>query len=145
MRKSILIIATVVLGLTTLNATNLKMTLNSEISVEINDDNIVEVYDWKVTTRNGESSGTAQSLEEAKRMIKLFSNGEIVLEQQITSFKMLASEASNNNNRLYYWKVESNYGNSDGFASSEATAKKMIALVAKGDIVSYKVIASKKL
>ncbi|WP_178986040.1 hypothetical protein [Winogradskyella helgolandensis] len=143
MKHSILIFATVVLGFSTLNATTENTIATNETSLEITIDHIIEVYDWKVITKSGTSEGTSLNLEEAKRMIALFSAGEIILEKQIKSFKVLSSEATDTSKRLYFWKVESNYGKSEGFASSKSAAERLIALVSKGDIITYKVIASK--
>lgn len=145
MKRTILILATVVLGLTTLNAATENKIPTNETSLETATDNIAEVYDWSVTTKSGKSNGTSHNLKEAKRMIALFSNREIVLEQHIKSYKILNSQAINLSDTSYFWKVESNCGKSAGFTLSITAAKKMIALVAKGDIVTYSVIASKKI
>lgn len=106
MRKSILTITALVMGVITLNATNFKETLNSEIPVKITKEAIVEVYQWSVTTPNGKSSGTALSLADAKRMIKLFSSGEIIIEKLITSYKVLVSEAINNSHSSNDQKIK---------------------------------------
>ncbi|MBU2927899.1 hypothetical protein [Winogradskyella psychrotolerans] len=143
MKRTLLIFATVALGFTTLNATTATSILTNATSLEITKDNIIEVYDWKVITKNGKSEGTSLNLEEAKRMIALFSAGDIIIENQITSYNVLRSEAKDTTKRLYFWKVESNYGQSEGFAYSQAAAERLIALAAKGDIITYKVIASK--
>lgn len=144
MKRTLLIFATVVLGFTSLNAATENQTLTNEATLDITTDNIIDVYDWKVITNNGESSGTSLNLHDAKRMIAMFSNGEAILEQQIISYKVLQSEATDHSKRLYFWKVECNYGKSEGFASSKSDAERMIALVAKGDIITYKLITSEK-
>ncbi|SDG61986.1 hypothetical protein [Winogradskyella thalassocola] len=144
MKRTILIFATVVLGFTTLNASTEHTIVTNETSLEITTDNIIEVYDWKVITKSGKSEGTSLNLETAKRMITLFSAGEIILEKQIKNFKVLRSEATEISQRLFFWKVKSNYGKSEGFASSKSSAERMIRLASKGDIITYKVIASSK-
>ncbi|MBF8149878.1 hypothetical protein ITJ86_08200 [Winogradskyella sp. F6397] len=145
MKRTILIFATVVLGFTTLNATTKNTIPTNDTSLEITTDNIIEVYDWKVITKNGISKGTSLNVEAAKRMISLFSAGDIIVEKQIKSYKVLRSEAKDTSKRLYFWKVQSNFGKSEGFASSQSAAKRMISLAATGDIITYKVIASKNL
>ncbi|WGD33521.1 hypothetical protein [Olleya sp. YS] len=143
MKRTILIIATVVLGLLNVNAANLKTDGNSEIPVDITKNEIVEVYDWTVVTTNGEFSGTATSLFEAKKRSNLVGQNEVVLERKITNYFILKSEIFKKESRLYFWEVKSEKGYAKGFSSSEFSAKQMIQLVAKGDIMTYKIIASK--
>ncbi|WP_397363757.1 hypothetical protein [Olleya sp. R77988] len=140
MRKSILIIATVVLGLINANATNLKTTINSVTPVEITKDELVEVYDWTVVTTKGEFSGTAPTLFEAKKRSNLVGQNEVVIEQKITNYFVLKSQMLKKDNRIFFWEVKSEKGYAKGFSNSEFSAKQMINLVAKGDIISYKII-----
>ncbi|WP_452230884.1 MULTISPECIES: hypothetical protein [unclassified Lacinutrix] len=143
MRKSILIIATVVFSLLNVNATTSNTILNTTTeNVEIAKDDLIQVYDWSVKTTNGEFSGTALTLFDAKRMANIVGQAEVVLERQINSYYMLASELNKKESRLYYWEVNSKTAKAQGFASTEFTAKRMIQLVAKGDIINYKIIAS---
>ncbi|WP_179349114.1 hypothetical protein [Winogradskyella pacifica] len=144
MKLTILFFATVVLGFSTLNATTKSTIATNETSLEITTDNIIKVYDWIVITKSGKSEGTSLNLEDAKRMITLFSSGEIILKKQIKSFKVLKSEANDTSKRLYLWIVESRHSKSQGFASSKSAAARMITLASKGDIITYKVIASSK-
>ncbi|MDX1279258.1 hypothetical protein [Oceanihabitans sediminis] len=44
---------------------------------------------------------------------------------------------------MYYWGVESNYGKATGYANSLEEANKMVALVGKKDIITYKKVISK--
>ncbi len=142
-RKSILIIATLVLGMLNTNASNLKAKTNPTlVCMEVTKDEIVEVYDWSVTTTNGSFSGTALTLFDAKRSSNLVAQGEMVLERKITNYFVLKSEMSSKKNRIYFWKVQSEKGYAKGFSSNESSAKNMINFVAKGDIISYRIIAS---
>ncbi len=143
MKKSILIIATVVLGFIDANATNLKTNLNTTtVSVDITKDEIIEVFDWSVKTTTGDFSGTASTLFDAKKRANIVGQGAIVLEQKITSYFVLRSELNVKSSRIYFWEVKSEKGYAKGFSSDEFSAKKMIALVAKGDVISYRIIAS---
>ena len=143
MKKSILIIATVVLGFINANATNLKTNLNTTtVSVDITKDEIIEVFDWSVKTTTGDFSGTASTLFDAKKRANIVGQGAIVLEQKITSYFVLKSELNVKSSRIYFWEVKSEKGYAKGFSSDEFSAKKMIALVAKGDVISYRIIAS---
>ena len=143
MKKSILIIATVVLGFINANATNLKTNLNTTtVSVDITKDEIIEVFDWSVKTTTGDFSGTASTLFDAKKRANIVGQGAIVLEQKITSYFVLRSELNVKSSRIYFWEVKSEKGYAKGFSSDEFSAKKMIALVAKGDVISYRIIAS---
>ena len=143
MKKSILIIATVVLGFINANATNLKTNLNTTtVSVDITKDEIIEVFDWSVKTTTGDFSGTASTLFDAKKRANIVGQGAIVLEQKITSYFVLRSELNVKSSRIYFWEVKSEKGYAKGFSSYEFSAKKMIALVAKGDVISYRIIAS---
>ncbi|MFD2724942.1 hypothetical protein [Hyunsoonleella rubra] len=140
MKKSILIIGTVVLSMLNLNATN-ETTLNaSNEVVEITKDAIAQVFEWKVETTKGTYSGTSLSLEQAKRMIALSSSGEVVTGTEIKSFFELKSEMDAKRN--YFWEVETATGKAKGYASSEDYAQKMIALVASGDAIVSKMIIS---
>ncbi|RZN82063.1 MAG: hypothetical protein EVB11_09755 [Winogradskyella sp.] len=144
MKQSILIISTVVFSFLNLNATTLKTNANTAIvETEITENNITKVYEWSVKTLSGKSSGISSSLEAAKEMIALFSRNEAVLEKKITSYYVLKSEARNNN-RTFYWEVQSTNGDAKGYSSSESDAREMIALVAKGEIITYKIITSEK-
>ncbi|PKQ46829.1 hypothetical protein [Confluentibacter flavum] len=141
MKKSILIIATVAFSILNINATNENSTLNTSTEVVIlTNENIAQVFDWKVETDKGVYSGTSLSLESAKEMIALASSGEIVLGTEIKSYLVLKSEI--NAKRNYFWEVETATGSAKGYASSEAYAHKMIALVASGDAIVSKIIIS---
>ncbi|WP_445738522.1 hypothetical protein [Mariniflexile sp.] len=141
MKKSILIIATVALSISNVNAANEKTTLNTSTEVvTLTRDIMAQVFDWKVETDKGMYSGTSLSLESAKEMIALSSSGEIVLGTEIQSYLVLRSEV--NAQRNYFWEVETATGFAKGYASSEDYANKMIALVASGDAVISKIIIS---
>uniref|UniRef100_UPI0040478611 hypothetical protein n=1 Tax=Mariniflexile sp. TaxID=1979402 RepID=UPI0040478611 len=141
MKKSILIIATVALSISNVNAANEKTTLNTSTEVvTLTRDIMAQVFDWKVETDKGVYSGTSLSLESAKEMIALSSSGEIVLGTEIQSYLVLRSEV--NAPRNYFWEVETATGFAKGYASSEDYANKMIALVASGDAVISKIIIS---
>lgn len=143
MKKSILTLAIVALSFSNINATEVITTSNTiEATSTLTRDQIKEVYDWNVRTTQGNYSGTANSLEEAKRMIELSSVGEIVLDRKIESFFQVKEIVSSNKVRLYFWEVTTNSGTAKGFSSSESQAKRMIELVSTGDILSYKIIQS---
>ncbi|AEH00563.1 MULTISPECIES: hypothetical protein [unclassified Lacinutrix] len=144
MRNSILIIATVVFSFLTVNATNLKSQANTVTRVNIHKDEIIEVFDWTVKTTTGEFSGTASSLFDAKRRANIVGQNAIVIEQKITNYFILKSEMQSNNNRVFFWEVNTEKGYAKGFSSNEFNAKKMMHLVAKGDITSYRIIENKK-
>ena len=143
MKNSILIIATVVLSFLNVNATNVKTTLNPETHVEITKDEIVEIFDWTVKTTTGDFSGTAASLFDAKRRANMVGQGAVVIEQKITNYFVLKSEIQSKSNRRYFWEVKSERGYAKGFSADEFSSKKMMSLVAKGDIVSYRIIENK--
>lgn len=144
MKNSILIIATIVFSFLNVNATNLKTTLNTETRVEITKDEIVEIFDWTVKTTTGEFSGTATTLFDAKKRANMVGQGTVVIAQKITNYFVLKSDMQSQDNRVYFWEVKSEKGYAKGFSSSEFSAKKMMSLVAKGDIVSYRIIENKK-
>ncbi|MFY0712393.1 hypothetical protein J1D01_01840 [Seonamhaeicola sp. NFXS20] len=143
MKKSILIIGTVVLSILNLNATNENKTLNTLNEViEITKNNIAQVFEWKVETTKSTYSGTSLSLEQAKEMIALATSGEVVTSKEIKSYFVLKSEVNTSNKRNYFWEVETVSGTARGYSSSEAYANKMIALVASGDAIVNKIIIS---
>jgi hypothetical protein len=145
-KNSVLIIATVVFGVLNANATNLETPLNTTtVSVDFTENDIVTVFDWSIKTTKGEFSGTALSLFDAKRMANLNSQGDLVLEEKITSYYVLKSEMHSKQNRIYFWEVTTKKGYAKGFSSTEFSAQKMIELVAKDAIISYKIIASNDL
>jgi len=143
MKNSILIIATVVFSFLNVNATNLEMTLNTKTNLEIIKDEIVEVFDWTVKTTTGDFSGTAKTLFDAKRRANMVGQGAVVLEQKINNYFILKSEMQSKSNRMYFWEVKSKRGYAKGFSTNEFLAKKMMHIVAKGDIVSYRIIENK--
>lgn len=152
MKKSILTLAIVALSFSNINATEVTSTSNtidpsfSELEKQttstLTRDQITEVYDWNVRTNQGNYSGTANSLEEAKRMIELSSVGEIVLDRKIESFFQVKETVSSNTVRLYFWEVTTNSGTAKGFSNSESQAKRMIELVSTGAILNYRIIQS---
>lgn len=143
MKTTILTLAIVALSFSNINAKEVTSTSNTiETTSTLTRDQITEVYDWNVRTNQGNYSGTANSLEEAKRMIELSSVGEIVLDRKIESFFQIKETVSSNTVRLYFWEVTTNSGTAKGFSSSESQAKRMIELVSTGDILKYKIIQS---
>ena len=146
MKKAILIIATVVFSFLNANATNLETNLNTtKASANITANDLVQVYDWTVKTTTGEFSGIASTLFNAKVSANMVGQNSIVLEQKITSYYVLRSEIQSKTNRVYFWEVKSERGYAKGFSREEFSAKRMIDLVAKGNIVSYRIIESKNL
>lgn len=145
MKRTILIIATVIFGILHANATTVTTNPNKETIVTMTKDDLIKVYDWYVKTTTGEFRGTSKTLFDAKKRANLVSQNEVVLEQKISNYFILKSELNKNESRLYFWEVKSEKGEAKGFSTSEVSAKKMIQLVAKGDIISYKIIASKTL
>ncbi|MDA0178236.1 hypothetical protein [Mesoflavibacter profundi] len=145
MKRTILIIATVIFGILHANATTVTTNPNNETIVTMTKDDLIKVYDWYVKTTTGEFRGTSKTLFDAKKRANLVSQNEVVLEQKISNYFILKSELNKNQSRLYFWEVKSEKGEAKGFSTSEVSAKKMIQLLAKGDIISYKIIASKTL
>jgi len=145
MKKSILIIATVVLSIFNVNATNLKEKENkTTISGKFAMEHIIKVYDWELEIENGKFSGTALSKEEAQKMLSILSQGEIVKHKKVTSYYVMQNESKSGNVRDFYWEVKSKSGYAKGFASSEDNAKLMIQLVTTGEVITSKIIKSKK-
>ena len=145
MKRTILIIATVIFGILHANATTVTTNPNNETIVTMTKDDLIKVYDWYVKTTTGEFRGTSKTLFDAKKRANLVSQNEVALEQKISNYFILKSELNKNQSRLYFWEVKSEKGEAKGFSTSEVSAKKMIQLLAKGDIISYKIIASKTL
>lgn len=144
MKTRILTLAIVALTFSNINAKEVTTTSNTiETTATLTREQIKEVYDWNVKTTQGNYSGTANSLEEAQKMIELVTVGEIVLDKKIESFFLLKEEkVSSNKLRLFFWEVTTNKGTARGFSNSESQAKRMIELVSTGDILSYKIIQS---
>jgi len=143
MKKIALIIAIAVLGLFNLNATNL-LKGKPVVNLEFTSNKIIKIYDWKLELETGFFSGTSLSMEDAQKALSLISKGEFVLQKQITSYYVLQSDVYTANYRMYFWEVKSENGYAKGFASSKEKAKKLIGLIAKGDILTYKIIESNK-
>lgn len=143
MKKSFLIIATVVFTICNLQATN-SLKENPITNLKFNKNKVVKIYDWKLELENGTFSGTSLSMEDAQKAVTLISKGEFVLQKQITSYYVLLSDTHTSNYRMYYWEVKSESGYAKGFASTKEKAEKLINLVAKGDILTYKIIERNK-
>lgn len=147
MKKSILIIVTVAFSILSMNATILNKNLNTSYSasVAIEKEDFIEIYEWTVKTNKGNYAGTAFSLEEAQKMVRLSTSGEIITDLKIESFFVLKSELNQKEARIYYWEVISSNGKAKVTTTSEHNAKRMIELVASGDIITYKIIKSNRL
>ena len=137
MKKLILVISIVASGILNVQATEKNDLSNYE--TELNP--VSQVFVWNVITNNGTFSGTSTTLSHARNMVKLSSAGDTVLEQKIEMHYVLKEDL---NNQVYYWEVESALSKATGFSSTEANAKKLIGLVAEGDIITYKIIVNKK-
>ena len=142
MKKSIITLAIVALTFTNINATEVTTTSNTIETTTLTRDQITEVYDWNVKTNSGNYSGTANSLEEAQKMIELVTVGEFILDRKIESYYQVKADVTSSTQRLYFWEVTTNSGSAKGFSNSEFQAKKMIELVSTGDILTYKIVQS---
>ncbi len=142
MKKSIITLAIVALTFTNINATEVTTTSNTIEATTLTRDQITEVYDWNVKTNQGNYSGTANSLEEAQKMIELVTVGEVVLDRKIESYYQVKNEVASNTQRLYFWEVTTNSGTAKGFSNSESQAKRMIELVSTGAILNFKIVQS---
>jgi hypothetical protein len=145
MKKSILTLAIFALSFT--NNTAKATTTNSnlfETTTALSRDQITEVYDWSVKTTQRNYSGTANSLEEANKIIALVTLNEVILDKKIESFYQVKNQEDANNKRLYFWEAQTDFGYAKGFSNSENQAKKMIDLIGKGDVLNYKIIQSIK-
>lgn len=143
MRHLILTCVLVAFSIFTINAKNTNKTLNTLTEVvNLTNNAIAQVFEWKVITNKGEYAGTALSLNEAKKLMTLSTSGEIVISKSIQSYFILKSEINKTENRNYFWEVKTKTGNAKGYASNKAYAEKMIDLVASGDAVVSKIIIS---
>ena len=141
MKKSIVTLALVALTFGNINAAEVTTTSNTIESTTLTRDQITEVYDWTVKTNSGNYSGTANTLEEAQKMLELAAVGEVVLDRKIESYYQVKSIASNTQ-RLFFWEVTTNSGSAKGFSNSESQAKRMIELLSTGAILNYKIVQS---
>ena len=142
MKKLTLTLAIVALSFSNLNATEVTSTSKSTELTTLSKNDLTEVYDWQVTTNQGNYSGTALSIEEAQKMITLVSAGEIILSRKVESYYQIKADVASNTTRLYFWEATTNSGTAKGFSNSENQAKRMIELVSTGDVLSYKIILS---
>lgn len=143
MKKSFLIIATVVLTIFNLQASNNHY--KNRIVKSNPTPKVVKIYDWQLQLENGAFSGTSLTKEAAQRILNILSKGEFVLQQKITSYYVLQSDTQVKNYRNFYWEVTSENGYAKGFASSKSKAEKLVKLVAQGDIITFKIIKSNSL
>ena len=143
MKTTFLTFAIVALSFSNSNAATVTTSSNTiETSTTLTRDQITEVFDWTVKTNQGNYSGTAKSLSEAKKMIELVAIGEVILDRKIESFFQVREDLSADKVRLYFWEVTTNSGTAKGFSDSEGQAKKMIELVSTGAILNFKIIQS---
>ncbi len=142
MKTRIVTLAIVALSFGTINATEVTTTSNTIEATTLTRDQITEVYDWVVKTNSGNYSGTANSLEEAQKMMELVTVGEVILDRKIESYYQVKQDITSNTQRLYFWEVTTNSGSAKGFSNSESQAKKMIELVSTGAILNFKIVQS---
>lgn len=85
-KKSILIIGTVVLSILNSHATTLTSNLNTTtIGVDITNENLVKVYDWKVETNTGYAKGYSSTQAYAHKMMQLVASGDAIVSKKIIS------------------------------------------------------------
>lgn len=143
MKKSVLIIATALLSFLPINASNDNSILNiSTKDPNITKNQLVQIFEWHVKTNHGQYSGTSNNAIHASSMIVLVSTGDVIIEKKIESYYMLESDFSLNAKRVYLWEVISTKGHAQGYSTSENAARRMIDLVASGDIITSKIIKS---
>jgi hypothetical protein len=86
MKSTFTTLAIIALTFSNSYATEVQLTSNTiESTTTLTRDQITEVYDWNVTTNQGNYSGTANSFEEAQKMIAIVSTGEIILSKKVES------------------------------------------------------------
>ncbi|MBC7524625.1 MAG: hypothetical protein H7239_09330 [Flavobacterium sp.] len=142
MNKTIVTLAILALSFSNINATEVTTSNTIQTTTTLSRDQITEVYDWNVKTNTGNYSGTANSLEEAQKMIKLVTVGEVLLERKIESYFEVKDTVASDKVRLFFWEVTTSHGTAKGFSNSESQAKRMIELVSTGDVLNYKIIQS---
>ena len=143
MKKSILVIATALLSFLQINASNDKTNLNTSNSYsKFLENPTVQIFEWQVKTNLGHYSGTSSSAIKASNMIALVSKGEVILEKMIESYYIEESDLDLNTKRVYLWEVTSTNGHGTGYSASENAARRMINIVASGDIITSKIIIS---
>ena len=142
MKKLITTLAIVALTFSNINAAEVTTTSNTIEATTLTRDQITEVYDWTVKTNQGNYSGTANSLEEAQKMMELVAVGEVILDRKIESYYQVKEALASKTQRLYFWEVTTNAGSAKGFSNSESQAKRMIELVSTGDILNFKIVQS---
>jgi hypothetical protein len=142
MKTRILTLALVALTFGNINAAEVTTTSNNIETTTLTRDQITQVYDWAVKTNQGNYSGTANSLEEAQRMMELVTVGEVILDRKIESYYQVKQEVASNTQRLYFWEVTTDSGSAKGFSNSESQAKRMIELVSTGAILDFKIVQS---
>lgn len=143
MKNSILIIVTALLSFSQMNALNDNTSLNRfDNDPKMTVDHLIQIYEWNVKTNHTYYSGTSSSASHASKMIVLVSTGEVILEKTIKSYYMLESDFNRNAKRIYLWEVTSTLGHAQGYSTSENAARRMIDLVAHGDIITFKIIKS---
>jgi len=142
MKKITLTLAIVALTFTNINAAEVTTTSNNIETTTLTRDQITQVYDWSVKTNSGNYSGTANTLEEAQKMMELAAVGEVVLDRKIESYYQVKEDVASNTRRLYFWEVTTNSGSAKGFSNSESQAKRMIELVSTGAILNFKIVQS---
>ncbi|MBA6151687.1 hypothetical protein [Gelidibacter maritimus] len=143
MKNSILIIAAALLSFLQMNAFNDNASLNNfDNDPKMTVDHLIQIYEWNVKTNHTYYSGTSTSAAHATKMIALVSTGEVILEKTIQSYFMLETDVKQNAKRIYLWEVSSAHGHAQGYSASENAARRMIHLVARGDIITSKIIKS---
>lgn len=143
MKNSILIIGTALLSFLQMNALNDNINPNRfDNDPEITTEHLIQIYEWNVKTNHTYYSGTSHSASHANKMVALVSTWEVILEKAIQSYYLLESDFNQNAKRIYLWEVISTLGHAQGFSTSENAARRMIDLVATGDIITSKVIKS---
>lgn len=143
MKKSFFIITTALLSFVQMNALNDSIVSHRyDHHANIPADALIQIFEWQVKTNQARYSGTSSSASHAHNMIKLISQGDVILEKTVESFYLLESDLQSESKRVFLWEVTSTNGRAQGYSTSKTAAQKMINLVANGDIITFRIIRS---
>ena len=143
MKKITLSVALFLISISSISATSIEKN-NTNVSSNDTDKKIdgPKIYQWYVKTNAGVYAGTANSLDQANKMIANAATNSKIVSQDVQAISLrLETKAE----KIYTWGASTSYGFASGTSGSYSEAEKMLKFLTQGDIKESQIIESFKI
>jgi len=101
----------------------------------------IKVYQWEVVGKGIKASGTSSSLVQAKKMVKMASQGSIIESSTVTSYYVSIIELQQQKRiHKYTWSVAGKGFHASGVTLSASAARRLIKQISATSIQEFKII-----